>query len=513
MNKISSLIVIALLLSLQTFAQQHNVVIEGRIIGYNGSGKVLYSLETVAGANASEEITPDNLGNFVIKAYVEKTEFFRVCYYDASRYHLVELIVRPNRKYSFNSTGVEIIRNTWWGYPNSPDIYTIDIGQNDGVPLSKLDKGQIYYNLIDNESHGILSHQDEWGLKQPDALLDRLDEKINNELIPLNELLASGEIDSEFFEICKLNVQYKYAERLATAIRSTFWHDKFKVNDSILSKQLSQIYPKVFEKYPIHAETIGLIDNMIEYTNMYLEFIEDYKDGVYTYTKRKGNRAFKDIYAKSDQILPVKVNQHYQQYHTMCNAAALGTISKARIEKYLADNDDMKDSYGNQLIENILLPRVEEYEKLQYIEMPPECLFLDGDSIDSFSQLSQLLKGKALLIDCWGTWCMPCLAQFNHLEPLKPRLKEKDIAMVYIAYEYDDNRQLWESIIKAKALEGYHFIANDKFKEDLKRVSANNLSFPTFLIIDSKGCILENKAALPSEGDELLNQIEQLIQK
>ncbi|TRX71252.1 TlpA disulfide reductase family protein [Carboxylicivirga sp. M1479] len=512
MKKVAQLITLAFAFCFQVYAQKHNVVIEGRFVGYDGNGKVGYSLGAVAGAFASNMITPDSLGNFVITANVKKTEFFRILYSDNNRYHLVELIVRPNNRYSFISEGIEIIDGTWWGYPNSPDIYSLQSGQSDGMMFNKLDKGQIYYNLIDNESHGILSYQDEWGLKQPDVLLDSLDEKINRQLIPLNELLASGEIDSEFYEICKLNVQYKYAERLATAIRSAFWHHKFKINDSIISKQLTHIYPKVFEKYPVNAETIGLIDNMIEYTDMYLEFLEDYKDGVYIYKKRKGNKAFKDVYAKSTQLLPGKVNKHFQQYHMVCNAANLGTVTKAHIEKYLADNDDMKDSYANQLIEDILLPRVEEYERLEYMEMPPECLFLDGDSIDSFTQLSQLLKGKPLLIDCWGTWCIPCRAQFNHIDSLKQLIKEKGITMVYIAYEYSDNGQLWESIIKAKGLEGYHFIANDKFKEDLKRISANNLSFPTFIIIDSEGRILENRAALASDGNKLVKQIEQLIQ-
>ncbi|MCG8578642.1 MAG: TlpA family protein disulfide reductase [Bacteroidales bacterium] len=279
-----------------------------------------------------------------------------------------------------------------------------------------------------------------------------------------------------------------------------------------ISKQLSEVYPKVFEKYPVNAETIGLIDNMIEYTNMYLEFLEDYQDGIYTYKRRKANRAFKDIYAKGTQLLPAKVNQHYQQYHIMCNAAALGTISKAHIDKYLADNDDLKDSYGNQLIEEVLLPRVEEYERLELVEMPSECRFLDGDSIDSFSELSQLLKGKPLLIDCWGTWCIPCRAQFNHLEPLKQLLKEKEMAMVYIAYEYGDNKQLWKSIIKAKELRGYHFIANEKLKAELIKVANDDLSFPTFMIVNENGVIIENKAALASDGDKLLKQIEQLIQ-
>jgi len=512
MKKVIPLITLALVLCTQTYAQKHNVVIEGRIEGYDGNGKVSYSLGAVAGALASNIITPDSLGSFVITANIEKTKFFRIHYSNKKKYHLVELIVRPNNRYSFVSEGIEMILGTWWSYPNSPDIYSLQTGQSDGMKFNKLDKGQIYYNLIDNDSHGIVSDHDEWGLKQPDDLLDSLNVKINKQLMPLNELYASGEIDREFYEICKLNVEYKYAERLATAIRSTFYYPKFKVNDSIMSNQLAQIYPKVFEQYPVNEKTIGLIDNMIEYTNIYLEFIEDYKDGVWTYKSRKGNKAFKEIYAKSAHVLPAKVNQHYQQCHMMCNTAALGTISKAHIEKYLADNDDMKDSYGNQLIEDILLPRVEEYERLEYMEMPSECLFLDGDSIDSFTELSQLLKGKPLLIDCWGTWCIPCRAQFNHLDSLKQLIKEKGIAMVYIAYEYGENKQLWESIIKAKELKGYHFIANNNFKENLKSIAEGDLCFPTFMIIDAEGRIVENKAALASDGDKLFKQIDQLIQ-
>ena len=79
--------------------------------------------------------------------------------------------------------------------------------------------------------------------------------------------------------------------------------------------------------------------------------------------------------------------------------------------------------------------------------------------------------------------------------------------MVYIAFEYDNSPKRWKNFIKAHNLVGYHFMSNDEFERDFKKHSGKILKFPTYMIVNSHGNILETNAFYPSEGKKLIKQI------
>ena len=83
--------------------------------------------------------------------------------------------------------------------------------------------------------------------------------------------------------------------------------------------------------------------------------------------------------------------------------------------------------------------------------------------------------------------------------------------MVYIAFEYELDREKWRNMIKAFNLTGYHFISNDKFKTDFEKYAGKISGYPTYLIVDSHGKIIENKAHYPSEKEELFQQIKERL--
>ncbi len=505
-----------LLLSLFSFlltsllAQKHNVIIEGQFIGYDNISKCAYTLDKVAGTLAPVYITPDSLGHVKISLHVDQTSYFRVGWHNKERIHAVKLIVSPGMRYTFVSEGEELRAYEKGGLKPGPVIYSAQINSGDGFGFSRFDKGQVYYNMINNDIHGTLFNEN-WNLQQPQTVFDSLQIKIERDLDPLNILLVKGELDPEFYNICKLNIEYMYAERLASSIMATRWHVKYLVKDSLLSSQLNHLYVELFERFPVEKATVGHLNNMRDYTDMYLEFLEDYNDGVYNWQRRKGNKAYKAIYDKAGTILPDEVNQRYQRYHMLCYAANLGTVTQEHIKKYLQNNPELKNESDIELIEEVLLPRVEEYEALHDQQLPKECVMIPSDSINSFKQLSQYLDGKSLLIDCWGSWCIPCRAQFQFMVAVKEKLKERGICMVYLAYEYSDDAQLRESIMKSYQLAGYHVVANDSLKTELKSIQGDNLKFPTFMIVDGNGDVVCKDAPLASDMDALFLELDKWI--
>ena len=64
-------------------------------------------------------------------------------------------------------------------------------------------------------------------------------------------------------------------------------------------------------------------------------------------------------------------------------------------------------------------------------KLPKGTYILDKEKpIDTFEELTQNLSGKAFFIDCWATWCSPCIEQFQYGESLKEFLKMNGIEIL-----------------------------------------------------------------------------------
>ncbi len=503
------IIISLLIVSLSTtlVGQKNNVIIEGKIIGYDGKKDVKYSIGSVSNGMDIKSVKPDSLGRFVITKYIDEPQFFNFYGTFNGKYHICKMVLRPNNHYSFISEGQV---DADWKIPYSPDIYYLEQNSDDGRKIYKYDQGQVAYNKIQNQLHGPILNGD-WDLNKPDSLIYALKSKINKHLVVFNQLLKDEEIDTAFYDIAKMNVEYMYAERLATAIRSTYQMPQYMQSDSLIRKKLYEVMPKVFEMYPVKGAKMEWLFNFNEYTDLYLTFMEDYKDGVFRPIKRKGDTMFAPIYKKSNEVLSYEVNKYYQLTKTICNTAALVPNSLKLSEEYLKENPELRESWGGKLLEDVLIPNAKDYEKLKEEPMPIDVCILDGKNINSLPELSDILKNQAMLIDCWGTWCAGCRQQFYHMDSIKSLLIEKKMHMVYIAFEYTEDKQKWESIMKAYDLKGYHIIANKNLETDIKSKIGDAMYFPNFMIVDKNGKILEKHAAYASEGKKLYKQIEEQI--
>jgi thiol-disulfide isomerase/thioredoxin len=159
-----------------------------------------------------------------------------------------------------------------------------------------------------------------------------------------------------------------------------------------------------------------------------------------------------------------------------------------------------------------LMEKFEPKKYKEYIEnkwkLPGGTYILDKEKpINTFEELTKNLSGKAFFIDCWATWCSPCIEQFQYEEPLNEFLKKNDIEMVYISFDSNLDDSEWLSFIKNHKLKGYHMRSNEKFVSDFAQVSDWSHQLPTYIILNHKGEIVEKTAFYPSEKDKLYKQI------
>ena len=145
--------------------------------------------------------------------------------------------------------------------------------------------------------------------------------------------------------------------------------------------------------------------------------------------------------------------------------------------------------------------------------LPEEIYILDKEEVvNSFDELVQKLTGKPFLIDCWATWCSPCLEEFKYNEQLHTFLKSKDMELVYINFDDSIDEHKWINTIKKYDLKGYHSRINSSFEKDFANIGFSG-QLPTYMIVDSNGVVAERSAFRPSQKEKLYNQIENVLEK
>lgn len=109
--------------------------------------------------------------------------------------------------------------------------------------------------------------------------------------------------------------------------------------------------------------------------------------------------------------------------------------------------------------------------------------------------------GKVAYIDFWATWCSPCCAEIPYMEKLAEAFKDNK-NIVFISVSLDSNRKKWEAKVKADNPSWPQYIISPKGEKEFDAIYNIN-GIPRFMVIDKKGCFIENNALRPSyEGSE-----------
>lgn len=121
-------------------------------------------------------------------------------------------------------------------------------------------------------------------------------------------------------------------------------------------------------------------------------------------------------------------------------------------------------------------------------------LDLKGNTIELSS-----LQGKVIYIDVWATWCGPCVEEFPFAKELHKKFESTD-DVIFLNVSIDKNRETWSRFLKnGRAPGGLHIIIpeNDVLNfVDSYRI----LGYPTYMILDRQGRIVDLNAPRPSSG-------------
>ena len=162
---------------------------------------------------------------------------------------------------------------------------------------------------------------------------------------------------------------------------------------------------------------------------------------------------------------------------------------------------------NNKVIESIIFSKNSErdstYKSLTLKKFNGQKLDVKGSAL--INTLINKYSGKAIFIDFWATWCIPCIEQMKASKPYKQEFK--DIVYVYACSLSPEGR--WKFTVNDLGVEGEHFYLSD---EQFKYISVTykfNV-IPHYIAIDRKGNILDDNASGPVNGREFKNILNRL---
>jgi len=183
--------------------------------------------------------------------------------------------------------------------------------------------------------------------------------------------------------------------------------------------------------------------------------------------------------------------QEFQKYTTKINSPAL-EASVVAYQKHLIKLPKMDFAYAASLKNTSHLKESK-----------------DADSI--FKSLIAPYKGKVIYLDVWGTWCQPCREEMKFANAAKDALKGKDVVFMYLANNSPE--ESWKNIIKEMNLTSentVHYRLPD-LQQSLIERRLSVKGFPTFMLIDKEGNIVNTAAPRPSEKDKLVSSVSDLL--
>ena len=129
----------------------------------------------------------------------------------------------------------------------------------------------------------------------------------------------------------------------------------------------------------------------------------------------------------------------------------------------------------------------------------------------SFKELTTQFEGKTFLIDCWASWCSPCIKNFENIKPLINFLDKNNIGLAYLCFDTNINDEKWLNIIRKYNLSGNHMRTNRDFINSFFKQTGWNGTLPSYFLVLDNGNEVKSISADPTNIPEFNKEIKKIL--
>ncbi len=300
---------------------------------------------------------------------------------------------------------------------------------------------------------------------------------------------------------------------------------KYKIPDNIKNLAISEIHSayilNLINQFP-------LINKSLNYSNFPLAYLDTLANVVFDDPKLFFNSYYypeaafwyfnafqKDITNKGFENKP---------FYNALTKITNKKCQNQRINEYLnvgyLSNRDLSDSTFFSLVSEFkrIFPKsayqhyvdsiatLRKNEKVLTIDSALATPILDlSGNRKMFSEIIE--PNEITLIDCWASWCNPCLIELPYSNELELKYKNK-VKFVYLSLDKDKSK--WIEKANTLKLKSNSYLLNMEFKSNFAKFFKIS-SIPRYLIFDKKGQIVNDDAPRPSHKIDFSKTIDALI--
>lgn len=320
--------------------------------------------------------------------------------------------------------------------------------------------------------------------KNKDAGLEKLGKFIGGQTRPLIALYKQRKISEQFYRVIKNEIRAMHAVYIVQNIKN--------LQEKISNKNDIQNYQVIINA----VMAFGGPNNVENAHNMFGQsFLLDY------YTTLATN--------KGQETSP-----EWGPYYGLTRAPeGIRVLSLGRILVFAKTTGtsefDYKKTYGlykKEFPHSPYITFLDTVNTKKEQDKPSGNIRLDTTvNYKTFADVQRHYKGRAVYIDLWASWCMPCRGEFPFYKNLRQVLRKKNITSVFISIDRPEAKKTWETLINFNHLEGDHILVSKSLMKDIAATIYKNseISIPRYILIDKKGRVISWDAPRPSNSDIL----------
>jgi peroxiredoxin len=149
-----------------------------------------------------------------------------------------------------------------------------------------------------------------------------------------------------------------------------------------------------------------------------------------------------------------------------------------------------------------------DYQRIE-LEIGSEIADFKFTDFDGKERSLSEYRGKYLLLEFWGTWCGPCVAEVPNFKEAYAKYKARGFEI--LGMDEDQSVDNVKKFLTEKAVTWTN--ATTPSIKELTNKKFRIVAFPTTILLDPKGKIVSmgRKGQLPLRGKELLETLEKLL--